>query len=659
MILIVVDARPYGCPSVSRRVRVSALQASFGVLSLLLVSLVSSAVAAETGISSDELAAVRATEAARVAAIEKVYGAVVAIYGNDRQGGGSGVLYDPAGYALTNFHVVSGAGEEGWAGLADGKFYRWKLLGFDPGGDLAVIRLLGQEQFPSAPIGDSGRVRVGDWAMAMGNPFTLAEDQKPTVTLGIVGGVERYQPGSGLNALVYGNCIQVDSSINPGNSGGPLFNLAGEVIGINGRASFEERGRVNVGVGYAISAEQAKNFLPDLLATKICEHGTLDAVFEDRDGQTICSQINLDAAIAKLGLQLGDRLVSFDGHPIHGANQLANIISTLPAGWPVEVAFEHEGETKAVWLRLDSLPYEKRLLQPRPGTPSGGDEKDPKPPKPGEPPRGAPEQPAPAAKVALQAEPGEIRSRELNEQECRRLLKRFAAGHASPAGGPGRPSGGRLQVLSYDDRFGPGPIALREWTWSSDGRFREDHLDVDTQQSSGVSYGFDGEHFWRRDADGKVTSRKGDDFELQRTEHLPLLVLGALYREDPSDGFAELKLEGGDKAAQQRAYRVRATLKAGPTIYLWFSVLDEGPGPAPKLLKIAAEGSDGEVAPTAWLVDVLPSPAVASSGSWLTLVEGLPERRLLKCSMAAPEFFYDPLPEDQFKQPAQNEAADE
>src|SRR5687767_12259529 len=99
-------------------------------------------------ISSDELAAVKAAEAARVGVIAKVYGAVVAIYGNDRQGGGSGVLYDPAGYALTNHHVVAAAGDEGWAGLADGKLYRWKLLGTDPGGDVAIIRLQGRTDFP-------------------------------------------------------------------------------------------------------------------------------------------------------------------------------------------------------------------------------------------------------------------------------------------------------------------------------------------------------------------------------------------------------------------------------------------------------------------------------------------------------------------------------
>ena len=86
-----------------------------------------------------------------------------------------------------------GGGEEGWGGLADGKLYRWKLIGTDPGGDVAIIQLDGEGVFPYAPLADSETVRVGDWAMAMGNPFVLAEDQHPTVTLGIVSGVHRFQ----------------------------------------------------------------------------------------------------------------------------------------------------------------------------------------------------------------------------------------------------------------------------------------------------------------------------------------------------------------------------------------------------------------------------------------------------------------------------------
>src|SRR5688572_11009471 len=288
------------------------------LLASLYLGIVSLALYPAQGAASD---AVKQAEAARIQAIESVAGAVVAIYGNERAGGGSGVLFDPAGYALTNHHVIAGSAEGGWAGLAEGKLYRWKLVGTDPGGDLAIIKLEGKTEFPAAPLGDSDQVRVGDWALAMGNPFNLAEDQRPTVTLGIVSGVNRFQEGSGLNQLIYGNCIQVDSSINPGNSGGPLFNLQGQIIGINGRGSFEERGRVNVGLGYAISSNQIRNFIPELLATKIAQHGTLDAVFSNRASGVICHTLNLDAPAAKAGLALGDRLLAFEGVPIEDANQ--------------------------------------------------------------------------------------------------------------------------------------------------------------------------------------------------------------------------------------------------------------------------------------------------------------------------------------------------
>src|SRR5205814_2389882 len=114
------------------------------------------------------------------------------------------------------------------------------------------------------------------WCMAMGNPFLLATDFNPTVTFGLVSGVHRYQYPAGT-LLEYTDCIQVDASINPGNSGGPLFSMNGELIGINGRGSFEKRGRVNSGVGYAISINQIKNFMGHLRAGIDSDHATLGA----------------------------------------------------------------------------------------------------------------------------------------------------------------------------------------------------------------------------------------------------------------------------------------------------------------------------------------------------------------------------------------------
>lgn len=302
---------------------------------------------------------IRQAEQQRIEAIQKVYGAVVAIYDEERKGGGSGVLISSDGLTLTNHHVIMGAGISGWGGLADGQLYRWHLLGTDPGGDLAVIQLTGHDDFPYAPVGNSNSVKIGDFALAMGNPFLLAEDHRPTVTLGIVSGVQRYQYGSGKNQLVYGNCIQVDSSINPGNSGGPLFNMAGEIIGINGRGSFADRGRVNVGLGYAISSNQVKNFYPDLLATHLTEHGTLDAQFGNRQGKVVCETLNLDAPIAQLGLELGDELIEFQSQPIDSANAFTNLISTMPEGWPVQLKIRKaNGQEETLWTRLLGLPYQ-------------------------------------------------------------------------------------------------------------------------------------------------------------------------------------------------------------------------------------------------------------------------------------------------------------
>ena len=131
-----------------------------------------------------------------------------------------------------------------------------------------MFRVTGEKQFPAVDLGDSDSLAVGDYTLAMGNPFLLAEDYTPTVSTGIVTGLHRYQ-GEG-ETLVYTDCIQTDAAINPGNSGGPLFDRQGRVIGINGRISAEmhkyARGRTNVGLGYAITINQIKRFMPSLRA---------------------------------------------------------------------------------------------------------------------------------------------------------------------------------------------------------------------------------------------------------------------------------------------------------------------------------------------------------------------------------------------------------
>src|SRR6266699_1638795 len=153
-------------------------------------------------------------------------------------------------------------------------------------------------------------------SLAMGNPFLLATDFTPTVTFGLVSGVHRYQYPEGT-LLEYTDCIQVDTSSNPGNSGGPLFNMKGELIGINGRGSFDKRGRVNSGVGYAISINQIKNFLGQLYAGIDTDHATLGAAVKttnEEEGQIARIVVNTildDADATRRGLQPDDELVEF------------------------------------------------------------------------------------------------------------------------------------------------------------------------------------------------------------------------------------------------------------------------------------------------------------------------------------------------------------
>ncbi|MCX7805718.1 MAG: trypsin-like peptidase domain-containing protein, partial [Planctomycetota bacterium] len=341
---------------------------------------VASRISAAEDSATDPLERAKAVERRRIEVIEKVRGTVVAIFPKNLHGGGSGVIIDRDGFALTNFHVVQPIGKEGWGGLPDGRLYPLRVIGIAPTCDLALVKLSGRLEFPAAPLGDSDSVRPGDRVMAMGNPFSLAQDYTPTVTLGVVSGTGRYQPGQG-GVGVYANCIQTDASINPGNSGGPLFNMRGELIGINGRGSFEERGRVNVGVGYAISINHAKNFLADLYAGKMCRNGTLGATFRDAgdDGPAgvICEKIFEDSEIARKGLRLGSRLLRFDGVQIATANQFANLIGTMPIGQPVEVEFETGGEIRKVVVRLEGLPLPKpppsrRTAEGRPAPAPGG-----------------------------------------------------------------------------------------------------------------------------------------------------------------------------------------------------------------------------------------------------------------------------------------------
>jgi S1-C subfamily serine protease len=307
-------------------------------------------------------ATVREAEAARVTTIARIAPAVLAVFQRSTPGGGSGVVITHDGYALTNFHVV---GEDQFfkCGLNDGNLYDAVLVGVDPTGDVALIKLQGRDDFPTATWGDSDAVHVGDWVYVLGNPFLLASDFQPTTTYGIVSGVHRYQyPANTI--LEYTDCLQVDASVNPGNSGGPLFNKAGELIGINGRISVAQRGRVNAGAGYSISINQVRNFLGYLHSGRIVDHASLGAtVSTDSHGAVIVSQIQEESDAYRRGLRVDDELVAFAGRPIHSVNQFKNILGIFPEEWKVPLTYRRDGQKHDIRVRLRPLHGRRELAE--------------------------------------------------------------------------------------------------------------------------------------------------------------------------------------------------------------------------------------------------------------------------------------------------------
>jgi len=324
--------------------------------------------------NADDLAGalkrVRENERARIELIERVTPSVVCVYDKGERGGGSGVVIDPDGYGITNFHVVAGMfpSGEGRGGLPDGWIYDIEVLGIDPTGDVAMFRVLSKDKdkFDYTRLGDSNAVKVGDEALVMGNPFVLSEDQMPSVSLGIITGVDRYQAGVKGN-LAYTDCLQVDAAVNPGNSGGPLFNAAGEVIGINGRISVNTRGRFNVGFGYSIASNQIARFVPTLRAGLLARHGTLGITVADVDGVgVVVDEVRGGSAAERAGLRAGDVLRRFDGEAVTTRNRYASLLGTYPANWPVIVESEREGKPLRHFIRLDPIdPRMRHRFEPR------------------------------------------------------------------------------------------------------------------------------------------------------------------------------------------------------------------------------------------------------------------------------------------------------
>ncbi len=307
-------------------------------------------------------------EQQRVAIVQKISKSTISIFDASANGGGTGVIISKDGFAVTNFHVTAPCGAMMTVGTNDGVAHEAVIVGIDPCGDIALIKLLGEGPYLPATIGDSDHVQVGDEAIVVGNPFLLAHDFQPTVTYGIVSGVHRYQPPSG-SLLEYTDCLQTDASINPGNSGGPLFDINGNLIGINGRGSFEKRGRVNVGVGYAVSINQVMRFVPQLKSGRMVDHASLGATVytrrraDDDRSQVIIDAIEKDSDAYRRGLRPGDEILMFGDREIHTANQLLNRVGVCPPGWPVEILYRRNSKLAGTTVRLERLHQQATLRE--------------------------------------------------------------------------------------------------------------------------------------------------------------------------------------------------------------------------------------------------------------------------------------------------------
>ncbi len=327
---------------------------------------------------SDELPpALEAAQNERIDAIARASKTAVGVFGPESRGGGSGVVVTPDGYAVTNFHVVQSCEPFMKCSMADGMLYDAVIVGIDPTGDVALIKLLGRDDFPFATMANSDEVQPGGYCFAVGNPFLLATNFQPTVSWGIVSGVQRYQYPSGT-ILEYTDCIQTDAAINPGNSGGPLFNAQGELIGINGRGSFEKRGRVNVGVGYAISINQVKNFMSHLGSGRIVDHATIGAtVATDSQGAVRVSNILESSQAYRRRLNYDDEIIRFAGREIQTVNQFKNVLGIYPKGWKVPIIFRRDGVEQEINVRLTGVHATEELVEMIEG--SSPEEKTPRP----------------------------------------------------------------------------------------------------------------------------------------------------------------------------------------------------------------------------------------------------------------------------------------
>jgi serine protease Do len=265
---------------------------------------------------------------------------------------GTGFIINTNGYIVTNNHVVEEAGEI-TVTLASKEEFEATLIGRDPKTDLALLRVDSSLPLPTVPFGDSENLEVGEWVLAIGNPFGLGH----TVTAGIVSA-----KGRTIGAGPYDDFIQTDASINPGNSGGPLFNMRGEVIGINTAIM-----RSGQGIGFAIPINMAKNVLSQLydkgnvtrgwlgVAIQSISPEMLNAFKLDDANGALVSGIVTDAPADKAGLQQGDVIVGFHGSEVEDSSVLPGLVAVVAPGTTVDVEIIRDGQRMTIPVTLGEL----------------------------------------------------------------------------------------------------------------------------------------------------------------------------------------------------------------------------------------------------------------------------------------------------------------
>src|SRR5579883_142742 len=274
-------------------------------------------------------------------------------------GQGSGFFISADGYAVTNNHVVDKA-ENVQVTTDDGKIYQAKVIGTDPRSDLALIKVDGRGDFPFVKLAE-GNPRIGDWVLAVGNPFGLGG----TVTAGIVSA-----RGRDIGSGPYDDFIQIDDPVNKGNSGGPTFDVDGNVIGVN-TAIFSPSGG-SVGIAFAIPAETVKTVVAQLRDKGTVTRGWIGVQIQTMTPE-IADSLGLKNAAgalvaepqsggpaAKAGIEAGDVITGVNGSPIHDARELARKIGTMAPGTTVKLGLIHDGQEKTLSLTLGTLPNEKQ-----------------------------------------------------------------------------------------------------------------------------------------------------------------------------------------------------------------------------------------------------------------------------------------------------------